>query len=81
MRTSLATLLIILGSLHAAHAERDYPWCVFGEQFGASGDCSYQTREQCLASASGRWNAYCDVNPRVRFGQPPPRTGRGPHVR
>ena len=47
----------------------DYPWCVFGEELGYSGDCSYQTREQCLASASGRWNTYCDVNRRLLFEQ------------
>ncbi|MCP3389592.1 DUF3551 domain-containing protein [Bradyrhizobium sp. CCGB12] len=69
MRTTLVALLIFFGSSLAANAERDYPWCVFGGQLGYSGDCSYVTREQCLASASGRWNTYCDINPRVRFKQ------------
>ncbi|MGJ4929904.1 DUF3551 domain-containing protein [Bradyrhizobium sp. HKCCYLS2038] len=45
----------------------DYPWCIYGGQLGFSGDCSYQTREQCLASQSGRWNLYCDINRRLRF--------------
>ena len=53
----------------ASPTSYDYPWCVWGEELGYSGDCSYQTREQCLASASGRWNTYCDVNPRVLFQQ------------
>ncbi|WP_456756452.1 DUF3551 domain-containing protein [Bradyrhizobium sp. USDA 4461] len=30
----------------------DFPWCVQGS--GYPGDCMYQTRTQCLASASGR---------------------------
>ena len=45
----------------------DYPWCVYGGELGYSGDCTYETRAQCLASASGRWNLYCDVNRRLRF--------------
>jgi hypothetical protein len=38
-----------------------------GGELGYSGDCSYQTRAQCLASASGRWNLLCDVNRRLLF--------------
>jgi len=44
----------------------DYPWCVQGRGIGFPGDCSYQTFEQCRASASGR-SAGCGVNPRVAF--------------
>jgi hypothetical protein len=40
-----------------------------GGELGYSGDCSYQTRAQCLASASGRWNLLCDVNRRLLFEQ------------
>lgn len=68
MRTTALALLILLGSFPAAHADRDYPWCVFGDR-GWSGECMYETREQCMASASGRWNTTCDINPRVRFKQ------------
>jgi hypothetical protein len=67
MRTTALALLILLGSLAAAHADHDYPWCVVGEELGWPGECMYETREQCLASASGRWNTMCDINPRVRF--------------
>ena len=76
--TVMRTMLIIFASLAAgtpsiagpaSPISYDYPWCVYGEELGYSGDCSYQTREQCLASASGRWNTYCDVNPRVLFEQ------------
>ena len=74
MRTMLAVLTLLAAGT-ASHAgsvspvSYDYPWCVFGEQLGWSGDCSYETREQCLASASGRPTTYCDLNPRVRFRQ------------
>lgn len=74
MRIAVLVVFMVAGLAPAAHAERDYPWCVFG---GHLGECMYSTREQCLASSSGRWNTYCDVNPRVRFKQqlpPPPRT-------
>jgi hypothetical protein len=69
MRLALLVVVMVTGFGGAARAEIDYPWCVFGGQLGYSGDCMYSTREQCLASASGRWNTYCDINPRVRFKQ------------
>lgn len=72
MRIAIVIVVMVAGFSPAAHAERDYPWCVFGGGLGASGECMYSTREQCLASSSGRWNTYCDVNPRVRFKQPAP---------
>jgi hypothetical protein len=57
-------------------AAYDYPWCVQGRGVGIPGDCSYQTRAQCLASASGR-GLYCNVNPRVAFTRS--RLGRSPY--
>ena len=50
----------------------DYPYCVQGRGVGVPGDCSYTSYGQCMASASGR-GLYCNVNPRVAFGQ----TSRG----
>ena len=47
---------------------RDYRWCVQGRGVGYPGDCMYQTRAQCLASASGR-NVTCGINPRAAYGQ------------
>nr|WP_223970461.1 DUF3551 domain-containing protein [Bradyrhizobium sp. RD5-C2] len=47
---------------------QDSPWCVQGGRVGYPGDCMYQTRAQCLASASGR-NVTCGINPRAAFGQ------------
>ncbi|MBR1167289.1 DUF3551 domain-containing protein [Bradyrhizobium sp. DASA03005] len=73
MRLALLIGVLLMGLSSAANA-RDYPWCVFGGHAGPPGECMYETREQCLASASGRWTSYCDINPRVRFQQqaPPP---------
>ncbi|MDD1532592.1 MULTISPECIES: DUF3551 domain-containing protein [unclassified Bradyrhizobium] len=68
MRTILL-ILILMAPITTAHAEYDYPWCVYGGELGPSGECLYRTREQCLASASGRWNTYCDVNRYILFQQ------------
>jgi hypothetical protein len=72
MRTMLAILALLAAGTaaiagSASSVSHDYPWCVMGGELGYSGDCSYQTRAQCLASASGRWNLYCDVNRRLLF--------------
>ena len=72
MRTMLAILALLAAGTaaiagSASPVSYDYPWCVMGGELGYSGDCSYQTRAQCLASASGRWNLLCDVNRRLLF--------------
>src|SRR6266513_2118496 len=71
--TMLVTLVLaaagaatIAGSGPAAAI--DYPYCVQGRGVGIPGDCSYSSYAQCLASASGR-GLYCNLNPRVAFGQ------------
>ncbi len=47
---------------------RDYPFCIKGTGYESSvGDCSFDTYQQCQASASGRGD-YCDSNP---FFSPP----------
>src|SRR6267378_5507419 len=46
----------------------DYPYCIQGRGWGVPGDCSYRSYAQCMAAASGR-GVYCNVNPRVAFGQ------------
>lgn len=51
----------------SASQARDYPYCIKGEYYmSGTGDCSFDTYQQCLATASGR-RAYCDVNPFYRF--------------
>ena len=81
MLAMLAVTAAGVGSIASSvpAAAYDYPWCVYGGELGYSGDCSYQTREQCLASQSGRSNLYCDVNRRLLFQKQqvePERRGR-----
>ena len=66
-----ATLLSLAPSAQA----QDYPWCVQGRGVGYPGDCSYSTRPQCLASASGRLVS-CGINPRFAYGQQKPQRQR-----
>ena len=70
--TMLVTLVLAAGAATIAGsgpaAAVDYPYCVQGRGVGIPGDCSYTSYGQCMASASGR-GPYCNVNPRVAFGQ------------
>jgi hypothetical protein len=70
---SAATVASVAGSSPAA--AYDYPYCLQGRGIGVPGECAYATYEQCLASASGR-ALYCNINPRVAFGQLPQRRMR-----
>jgi len=58
-------------------ARADYAWCIQDSEYGYPGDCSYQTREQCQLSASGR-KGFCGPNP-AAVTRPPPAL-RGRHV-
>ena len=74
MRTIVAILALLTAGTaaiagSATPVSHDYPWCLKGGDLGYSGDCSYETRDQCLASASGRWILHCDVNRRLLFEQ------------
>jgi hypothetical protein len=64
-----ALILLTFAGVPSASAY-DYPWCIQGRGWGYPGDCSYQTYEQCLASASGR-TVYCGVNPRAAYSRAP----------
>ncbi|KGT79498.1 signal peptide protein [Bradyrhizobium japonicum] len=68
--TLAAGTSVLAGAMPAAAQE--YRWCLQGRQTGYPGDCNYQTRAQCMASASGR-NAGCGINPRAAFAQRRPR--------
>ena len=63
---SAAAVATMSGSSPAA--AYDYPYCLQGRGIGIPGECAYSSYEQCMASASGR-ALYCNVNPRVAFGQ------------
>jgi len=80
----LGTIVLVwLAGGSPARADYDYAWCIQNSEYGYPGDCSYQTREQCLASASGMSRRYCDVNRRLLFEKQardqqgaPPRRGK-----
>ncbi len=61
---------------------RDYPFCIKGADYGSAiGDCSFDTYQQCLATASGRYD-YCDANPYYAYpAQPDPAYPRNRHKR
>ena len=57
---SAASVLATIGSISPAGAGR---YCLQGRQWGYPGNCQFQTRRQCEASASGTL-AHCGINPR-----------------
>lgn len=56
---SAASVLATIGSISPAAAGR---YCLQGRQWGFPGNCQFQTRRQCEASASGTL-AHCGINP------------------
>jgi hypothetical protein len=86
MRNFLLTAFAVgaVGSIGAmpapAHAW-DYPFCLKGDSYESPiGDCSFDSYQQCQATASGRL-AYCEPNPYFAYtGKPggirPPRPHR-----
>ena len=77
----LGTIVLVwLAGGSPARADYDYPWCIQDSEYGYPGDCSYQTREQCLLSASGR-KGFCAQNPAHLVVRPPLQPSlRGRHV-
>ncbi|OKO70369.1 DUF3551 domain-containing protein [Bradyrhizobium sp. AS23.2] len=74
------TALLWLAGGGPARADYDYAWCIQDSEYGYPGDCSYQTREQCLLSASGR-KGFCAQNPAYMVTRPQPQPVlRGRHV-
>jgi hypothetical protein len=70
----------VVGLAPHAHA-RDYPFCMRGEySLSPLGDCSFDTLEQCKATASGLL-AYCDINPYYAAVQAPMPYPRRSHRR
>lgn len=57
----VTTAVVFLAGISAASA-KDYPYCIQGDDFAAgAGECSYWTKAQCQAAASGR-TASCTEN-------------------
>ena len=54
---------VSIGVATSSAQARDYPFCIKGDNYVSSvGDCSFDTYQQCLDTASGRY-AFCDRNP------------------
>jgi hypothetical protein len=54
---------VSIGAISTPAQARDYAFCIKGGDYdSAIGYCSFDTYQQCLATASGR-RAYCDANP------------------
>ncbi|WP_312015850.1 DUF3551 domain-containing protein [Bradyrhizobium liaoningense] len=76
----LGTIVLVwLAGGSPARADYDYAWCIQNSEYGYPGDCSYQTREQCVMSASGR-KGYCAQNPAHMAVRPPLQPSRGRYV-
>ena len=43
-------------------------YCLQGRHWGHPGNCAFQTRAQCMATASGT-GATCGINPRYAFAR------------
>jgi hypothetical protein len=72
-----------IGAVPTPAQARDYPFCIKGAGYGSAiGDCSFDTYEQCQATASGRFD-YCDANPYFAYAMKPrgayPRKPRRPY--
>ena len=63
--------VIAVGLMPDAAQARDYPFCIRGADYGSAvGDCSFDTFEQCQATASGRFDS-CAANPYYAGPQTP----------
>jgi uncharacterized protein DUF3551 len=68
--SSLLLMLIIAGFAASAGpaAAREFKYCLQGRNWGLPGNCSFSTRAQCMATASGT-GATCGINPRYAFAR------------
>ena len=57
----VTSAVVFAAGLSPASAN-DYLYCIQGDDYaGGAGECTFTTRAQCLATASGR-TAYCTEN-------------------
>ena len=69
--SSLLLMLTIAGFAASAGpaAARDFKYCLQGRKnWGHPGNCSFSTRAECMATASGT-GATCGINPRYAFAR------------
>jgi len=72
--------LAMIGAAPAQAVGSRHPFCIQGNEYPGLSNCTYDSYEQCQASASGRF-LYCVENPYYIAGDPDPRAYRGPRVR
>jgi hypothetical protein len=53
--TLVSTVSLVWIAEAVPAAARDYPYCLQSRSAGIPGDCSFPTREACMAAASGEW--------------------------
>ena len=59
---AFVTSAVVFSTGLSPASANDYLYCIQGDDFaGGSGECSFMTKAQCQASASGR-SAYCTEN-------------------
>jgi hypothetical protein len=61
-------VLAVVAPISPAAAQRDYPWCLQGRQWGYPGNCQFSSFQQCQATASGTLSS-CGINPRFAYGR------------
>jgi len=52
----------MINATPAAAFAPDHPFCLQGWEHPGLGDCSFDTYQQCLATASGQ-RLFCNINP------------------
>jgi len=83
MRNLVLALLSVgglaLAGVASAHAAGTrHPFCIQGNDFPGLSGCTFDSYEQCQATASGRF-LYCMANPYFDQGRPYPAAYRGRH--
>ena len=68
MRSLFALSALLIVATTGPSMARDYPWCARLATNGFTGDCSFTSYRQCLATLSGQ-RGECAVNPRLAFDQ------------
>ena len=72
--------LAMLGSAPAEAVGNRHPFCLQGDEYPGLSNCTFDSYEQCQATASGRY-LQCIENPYFNAGGPDPRAYRGPRIR
>jgi hypothetical protein len=75
-----ASGLAMIGTAPAQAVGTRHPFCIQGDEYPGLSNCTFDSYQQCQASAAGRF-LYCIEIPYYIAGGPDPRAYRGPRVR